>query len=118
MSDVKVAVIFKSLRAIVGHPEVCGPDRGIGICRWLLDRGGLSLVPLLRPEARGCFTTLAAVAMATKNSIGLGITSPYMRHPPSRHPRRRVLTSCPTAAFRWVSAWARWALSTSSTIST
>ena len=33
-------------------------------------------------EARGCFTTLAAVAMATKKiPIGLGITSPYIRHP-------------------------------------
>ncbi len=33
-------------------------------------------------EARGCFTTLATVAMATsKIPIGLGITSPYMRHP-------------------------------------
>ncbi|MCY4155313.1 MAG: LLM class flavin-dependent oxidoreductase [Gammaproteobacteria bacterium] len=33
-------------------------------------------------EARGCFTTLAAVSMATaKIPIGLGITSPYMRHP-------------------------------------
>ena len=33
-------------------------------------------------EARGCFTTLAAVSMATeKIPIGLGITSPYTRHP-------------------------------------
>lgn len=33
-------------------------------------------------ESRGCFTTLAAVAVATnKIPIGLGITSPYMRHP-------------------------------------
>jgi 5,10-methylenetetrahydromethanopterin reductase len=33
-------------------------------------------------ESRGCFTTLAAVAMATNRiPIGLGITSPYMRHP-------------------------------------
>ena len=33
-------------------------------------------------EARGCFTTLAAVSVATgKIPIGLGITSPYMRHP-------------------------------------
>jgi 5,10-methylenetetrahydromethanopterin reductase len=33
-------------------------------------------------ESRGCFATLAAVAMATKNiPIGLGITSPYVRHP-------------------------------------
>lgn len=33
-------------------------------------------------EARGCFTTLAAVSMATKTiPIGLGITSPYVRHP-------------------------------------
>jgi len=33
-------------------------------------------------EARGCFTALAAATMATKEiPIGLGITSPYMRHP-------------------------------------
>lgn len=33
-------------------------------------------------EARGCFATLAAAALATeKIPIGLGITSPYMRHP-------------------------------------
>lgn len=33
-------------------------------------------------ESRGCFSTLAAVALATKNiPIGLGITSPYVRHP-------------------------------------
>jgi 5,10-methylenetetrahydromethanopterin reductase len=33
-------------------------------------------------ESRGCFTTLAAVAMATKTiPVGLGITSPYLRHP-------------------------------------
>lgn len=33
-------------------------------------------------EARGCFATLAAAALATKKiPIGLGITSPYMRHP-------------------------------------
>jgi 5,10-methylenetetrahydromethanopterin reductase len=33
-------------------------------------------------ESRGCFTTLAAAAMATSRiPIGLGITSPYMRHP-------------------------------------
>jgi alkanesulfonate monooxygenase SsuD/methylene tetrahydromethanopterin reductase-like flavin-dependent oxidoreductase (luciferase family) len=33
-------------------------------------------------ESRGCFTTLAAATMATRKiPIGLGITSPYMRHP-------------------------------------
>ncbi len=33
-------------------------------------------------EARGCFTALAAASMATRTiPIGLGITSPYMRHP-------------------------------------
>ena len=33
-------------------------------------------------ESRGCFATLAAVALATKKiPIGLGITSPYIRHP-------------------------------------
>jgi len=33
-------------------------------------------------EARGCFATLAAATLSTqKIPIGLGITSPYMRHP-------------------------------------
>lgn len=33
-------------------------------------------------ESRGCFTTLAAVAMVTNRiPVGLGITSPYVRHP-------------------------------------
>lgn len=33
-------------------------------------------------EARGCFSTLAAVALSTETiPVGLGITSPYMRHP-------------------------------------
>ena len=33
-------------------------------------------------ESRGCFATLAAVSLATKTiPIGLGITSPYIRHP-------------------------------------
>jgi len=33
-------------------------------------------------ESRGCYATLAAVALGTKKiPIGLGITSPYIRHP-------------------------------------
>jgi 5,10-methylenetetrahydromethanopterin reductase len=33
-------------------------------------------------ESRGCFATLAAVALTTKTiPVGLGITSPYIRHP-------------------------------------
>ena len=78
----KVGVIFKSYEPLVSiqkyaaQTEVSGYSGGFWIAEayhWFRKYGH---------EARGCFTTLAAATMATKNiPIGLGITSPYMRHP-------------------------------------
>lgn len=84
MSDAKpnVGVIFKSyepVRAIQSYArqtEESGYPGGFWIAEayhWFRKYGH---------EARGCFTTLSAAALATKRiPIGLGITSPYMRHP-------------------------------------
>ena len=84
MSDKRpnVGVIFKSyepLRAIQSYArqtEESGYPGGFWIAEayhWFRKYGH---------EARGCFTTLAAATMATSRiPIGLGITSPYMRHP-------------------------------------
>jgi 5,10-methylenetetrahydromethanopterin reductase len=77
-----VGVIFKSyepisaIQAYARQTEESGCSGGFWIAEayhWFRKYGH---------ESRGCFTTLAAAAMATsKIPIGLGITSPYMRHP-------------------------------------
>jgi 5,10-methylenetetrahydromethanopterin reductase len=82
MSEVKVGVIFKSyeplssIRAYAKQTEESGYGAGFWIAEayhWFRSYG---------LEARGCFTALAVVAEATKEiPIGLGITSPYIRHP-------------------------------------
>ena len=78
----KVGVIFKSyeplssMQKYAAQSEASGMSGGFWIAEayhWFRKYG---------LESRGCFTTLAAVAMATKKiPVGLGITSPYMRHP-------------------------------------
>ncbi|MCY4361084.1 MAG: LLM class flavin-dependent oxidoreductase [Gammaproteobacteria bacterium] len=78
----KAGVIFKSyeplasMQAYARQTEASGLMGGFWIAEayhWFRQYG---------LEARGCFTTLAAVSVATgKIPIGLGITSPYMRHP-------------------------------------
>ena len=78
----KVGVIFKSyepmssIQKYARQTEESGLDGGFWIAEayhWFRKYGH---------EARGCFATLAAATMATKKiPIGLGITSPYMRHP-------------------------------------
>lgn len=78
----KMGVIFKSyeplsaIRAYAEQTEASGMTGGFWIAEayhWFRQYG---------LEARGCFTTLAVVAQATKTiPVGLGITSPYMRHP-------------------------------------
>ncbi len=78
----KVGVIFKSyeplssMQKYAAQTEASGMNGGFWIAEayhWFRKYG---------LESRGCFTTLAAVTMATKTiPIGLGITSPYMRHP-------------------------------------
>lgn len=77
-----VGVIFKSyeplpsMQKYAAQTEASGMSGGFWIAEayhWFRKYG---------LESRGCFTTLAAVAMATnKIPVGLGITSPYMRHP-------------------------------------
>lgn len=77
-----VGVIFKSYEPIASiqkyaaQTEASGYNGGFWIAEayhWFRKYGH---------EARGCFTTLAAAIMATRKiPIGLGITSPYMRHP-------------------------------------
>ena len=77
-----VGVIFKSyeplasMQKYAAQTEASGMSGGFWIAEayhWFRKYG---------LESRGCFTTLAAVAMATKKiPVGLGITSPYMRHP-------------------------------------
>ena len=81
-SKTNVGVIFKSshpLSAIQNYArqtEESGLYGGLWIAEayhWFRKYGH---------EARGCFATLAAAALSTeKIPIGLGITSPYMRHP-------------------------------------
>ena len=78
----RVGVIFKSyeplpaMQAYARQTEESGCTGGFWIAEayhWFRKYGH---------ESRGCFTTLAAVATVTeKIPIGLGITSPYMRHP-------------------------------------
>lgn len=82
MSDVNVGVLFKSyepldaIQAYARQTEESGFMGGFWIAEayhWFRQYG---------LESRGCFTTLAAATMATRKiPIGLGITSPYMRHP-------------------------------------
>lgn len=82
MGQVKVGIIFKSyepMKAIQDYARQ-SEDSGFSGGFWIAEayhwfrQYGL--------EARGCFATLAAAALATRTiPIGLGITSPYMRHP-------------------------------------
>lgn len=81
-TEPKIGIIFKSyepLKAIMAYAkqtEDSGYEGGFWIAEayhWFRKYGH---------EARGCFTTLSAAALSTSRiPIGLGITSPYMRHP-------------------------------------
>ncbi len=82
MSKVNVGVIFKSYEPLASiakyaaQTEASGMQGGFWIAEayhWFRSYG---------LESRGCYTTLAVVAQATKTiDVGLGITSPYTRHP-------------------------------------
>ncbi len=82
MNKVKVGIIFKSyepmsaIQKYAAQTEASGYTGGFWIAEayhWFRSYG---------LESRGCFTALAAATMATKEiTIGLGITSPYVRHP-------------------------------------
>lgn len=77
-----IGVIFKSyeplsaIQAYARQTEESGCTGGFWIAEayhWFRKYGH---------ESRGCFTTLAAASVVTNEiPIGLGITSPYMRHP-------------------------------------
>jgi 5,10-methylenetetrahydromethanopterin reductase len=78
----KVGVIFKSyeplssMRKYAEQTEASNFEGGFWIAEayhWFRKYG---------LESRGCFTTLAVVAQSTRKiPVGLGITSPYLRHP-------------------------------------
>ncbi|MGI9230047.1 MAG: LLM class flavin-dependent oxidoreductase, partial [Gammaproteobacteria bacterium] len=78
----KVGVIFKSyepmacMQRYAQQTEASGLNGGFWVAEayhWFRQYG---------MESRGCFATLAAVALSTdKIPIGLGITTPYSRHP-------------------------------------
>ncbi len=78
----KVGVIFKSyeplgsMRRYAAQTEASNLNGGFWIAEayhWFRKYG---------LESRGCYATLAAVALETRSiPIGLGITSPYVRHP-------------------------------------
>lgn len=82
MSKVNVGIIFKSyepmsaIQKYAAQTEASGYTGGFWIAEayhWFRSYG---------LESRGCFAALAAATMATeKITIGLGITSPYVRHP-------------------------------------
>ena len=82
MSGVNVGIIFKSYESMsaiqqyAAQTEASGYGGGFWMAEayhWFRSYG---------MEARGCFTALAAATVATKEiTIGLGITSPYLRHP-------------------------------------
>ncbi len=82
LTQPKVGVIFKSyepmasMRKYAMQTEASGMTGGFWIAEayhWFRQYG---------LESRGCFATLAAVALATRDiPVGLGITSPYIRHP-------------------------------------
>jgi 5,10-methylenetetrahydromethanopterin reductase len=82
MSYSNVGVLFKSYESMseiqnyARQTEESGFEGGFWIAEayhWFRSYG---------LESRGCFATLAAAAMSTSRiPIGLGITSPYVRHP-------------------------------------
>jgi 5,10-methylenetetrahydromethanopterin reductase len=78
----KVGVIFKSYEPLASIQKYAAQTEasGLGGGFWIAE--AYHWFRKYGHEARGCFTTLAAATLATKKiPIGLGITSPYMRHP-------------------------------------
>lgn len=82
MSYNNVGIIFKSYEALseIQHYAHQAEESGFAGGFWIAE--AYHWFRQYRLEARGCFTALAAATMATRKiPIGLGITSPYMRHP-------------------------------------
>jgi len=79
---VRVGVIFKSYEPIRAMQEYAIQTEEAGLAGGFWVAEAYHWFRQYGLEARGCFATLAAVAAATRSvPIGLGITSPYMRHP-------------------------------------
>ncbi|MEJ8569760.1 LLM class flavin-dependent oxidoreductase [Elongatibacter sediminis] len=80
--DPKVGVIFKSYEPLPAMQKYAALTEEMGMTGGFWIAEAYHWFRKYGLESRGCFTTLAAVGMATKEiPIGLGITSPYMRHP-------------------------------------
>lgn len=85
MNDVvkpKMGVIFKSYEPLVSMQKYAAQTEASNLMGGFWIAEAYHWFRQYGLEARGCFTTLAVVAMATKKiPVGLGITSPYVRHP-------------------------------------
>jgi len=82
VGKVRVGVIFKSYEPIRAMQEYAIQTEEAGLAGGFWVAEAYHWFRQYGLEARGCFATLAAVAAATRTvPIGLGITSPYMRHP-------------------------------------
>ncbi len=78
----KVGVIFKSYEPLSAMQRYARQAEAVNMTGGFWVAEAYHWFRQYGLEARGCFTTLAAISMATDTiPIGLGITSPYMRHP-------------------------------------
>lgn len=78
----KTGVIFKSYEPLSSMQKYARQTESAGLSGGFWIAEAYHWFRQYGLEARGCFTTLAAVSMATESiPVGLGITSPYMRHP-------------------------------------
>jgi 5,10-methylenetetrahydromethanopterin reductase len=78
----KVGVIFKSYEPLSSMQKYAAQSEASNMIGGFWIAEAYHWFRQYGLESRGCFTTLAAVAMATKEiPVGLGITSPYLRHP-------------------------------------
>ena len=78
----KVGVIFKSYEPLTSMQKYAAQSEASNMTGGFWIAEAYHWFRKYGLESRGCFTTLAVVGMATKKiPIGLGITSPYMRHP-------------------------------------
>ena len=78
----KVGVIFKSYEPMASMQKYAAQTEASNLMGGFWIAEAYHWFRQYGLESRGCFATLAAVSLATKNiPIGLGITSPYIRHP-------------------------------------
>ncbi len=78
----KVGVIFKSYEPLSAMQKYAAQTEASNLMGGFWIAEAYHWFRQYGLESRGCFATLAAVALATeKIPVGLGITSPYIRHP-------------------------------------